>query len=63
MIYDYEREAQQLEAMEEELIRRLQNTQNMERDAFKELEEAMISASMPKKERMQVMGELNQADD
>ncbi len=31
----------------------------MERDAFKELEDAMISASMPKKERLAVMGEIN----
>ena len=29
----------------------------MEKDAFKELEEAMISASMPKKDRIKVMNE------
>ena len=31
----------------------------MERDAFKELEEAMISASIPKKERINIVGGLS----
>jgi hypothetical protein len=34
----------------------------MERDAFKELEDAMISASMPKKERVAVVGLINEHD-
>ncbi len=50
-----EKEAIELEMMEESLIKRLQNTQEMEREAFKELEEAMIGASMPKKERLRIM--------
>ena len=60
LIYEYEMEAQKLEQMEEELINRLQQTQLMERDAFKELEEAMISASMSKKERMAVMAKIDE---
>ena len=32
----------------------------MEREAFKELEEAMISASMPKKERLKVMNDISE---
>ena len=31
----------------------------MEKDAFKELEDAMISASMPKKERVKVIDGMN----
>eukprot|EP00347_Sterkiella_histriomuscorum_P013892 403362963 len=58
LIYQLEQEARQLELMEESLIKRLQGTQQMERDAFKDLEEAMISASMPKKERLKVMHDM-----
>ncbi|CDW89333.1 UNKNOWN [Stylonychia lemnae] len=58
LIYALEGEARQLELMEEQLIRRLQTTQQMEKDAFKELEEAMITASMPKKERLKIMSEM-----
>ena len=47
-IADYETEAQQLERMEAELLRKLQETQKMERDAFGRLEAAMVDASIPK---------------
>ena len=58
LIYKLEREARELEMMEEQLIKRLQNTQDMEKEAFKELEDAMISASMPKRDRLKVMTEV-----
>ncbi len=58
-IYQYEQEARDLERMEAELIGRLHTTQAMERQAFQELEQAMISASMPKRERILVMQEMN----
>ena len=35
----------------------------MEREAFKDLEEAMISASMPKRERIRVMQEMASNND
>lgn len=35
----------------------------MEKDAFKELEEAMISASMPKKDRLKIMCEVGSIPD
>ena len=54
-IYAYEQEAKELERMEAELISRLHTTQAMERQAFHELEQAMISASMPKRERLLVI--------
>ena len=47
--------------MEAELIARLHNTQAMERAAFQELEKAMISASLPKKERIMIIEEMNEA--
>ena len=52
LIYQYEQEARELERMEAELIARLHTTQAMERQAFNELEQVMISASMPKKDRI-----------
>ena len=48
LIYKYEREAQQLEAQEEQLIGRLQNLQQEEKQAFEDLENAMIVASLAK---------------
>lgn len=59
LIMKLQNEAQKLEAMEEQLIKRLQGTQEMEREAFKELEEAMIAASMPKKERNKVVQDIH----
>jgi len=50
-VKDYEMEAQQLEMMEAELLRKLQETQAKERQAFTQLESAMIDASLPKKMR------------
>ena len=47
----YEREAQELERMEAELLRKLQETQQNERAAFGKLESAMVYASIPKKMR------------
>jgi len=45
-------EAQELERMEAELLRKLQETQQRERDAFNQLEQAMINSSLPKKMRV-----------
>lgn len=57
MIYRFEKEAQQLEALEEQLIRRLQAVQEEEKAAFKELELVMIQASLPRRERLEVVAE------
>ena len=38
--------------MEAELLRKLQETQAVEREAFNKLESAMIDASLPKKMRV-----------
>lgn len=53
LIYKFEKEAQQLEQLEEQLIKRLQVIQDEEKSAFKELEEVMIMASKPKNHRVQ----------
>ena len=53
-IKDYELEAQQLERLEADLLRRLQDTQVQEREAFNKLESAMLDASLPTKVRVQV---------
>ena len=42
LIYKLEKEAQQLESLEEQLIKRLQSIQDEEKAAFKELEQVMI---------------------
>jgi hypothetical protein len=47
-----ELEAQKLERLEAELLQNLQHTQNMEKEAFSQLEHAMIDASKPKRERV-----------
>ena len=52
LIYKYEGEAQELEKLEERLIVELQETQDEERLAYKELEEAMVEASIGKRERL-----------
>ena len=52
LIYQYEAEAQKLESLEEQLIQELQDTQEDEREAYKELEEAMLEASRSKRERL-----------
>lgn len=52
LIYKFEAEAQELEQLEERLIQELQETQDEEREAYKELEEAMIEASVGKRERL-----------
>ena len=44
-IDDLEKEAQSLELVEQELLQKLQSTQMMEKDAFSELEKAMIASS------------------
>lgn len=59
MIIQYQQEAIELERMEAELLARLHSTQAIERQAFEELEQAMISASMPKKDRLQIIQEMN----
>ena len=57
LIYKFEKEAQQLESLEEQLIKRLQAIQDEEKAAFKELEQVMIQASMPRKERLEIVQE------
>lgn len=57
MIYKYEREAQMLEEQEEQLIRRLQDIQDEEKEAFSELEQAMITASLAKRDRLEIVAE------
>lgn len=52
LIRKREIEAQRLERLEAELLQNLQQTQNMEKEAFSQLEHAMIDASRPKKERV-----------
>ena len=59
LIYQYEKEAQKLEAMEEQLIKRLQNIQEDEKVAFQELEQAMITASMARKDRLEIVKEVD----
>lgn len=51
-IFAFEKEARDLERMEAELLKKLQETQNNERLAFQKLETAMIDASMPIKKRV-----------
>ena len=51
-IEDFEREAEELERVEMELLHRLQETQKQERDAYGKLENAMIDTSIPKKQRI-----------
>ena len=51
-IGSYEREARELERMEAELLRKLQETQKSEREAFSKLESAMVEASQPKRNRL-----------
>lgn len=50
-ISSYEKEAQDLERMEADLLRKLQETQQNEKAAFSRLENAMVDASIPKKMR------------
>jgi hypothetical protein len=52
LIRKRELEAQRLERLEAELLQNLQQTQNMEKEAFGQLENAMIEASKPKRERV-----------
>lgn len=52
LIRQREIEAQKLEKLEAELLQNLQQTQNMEREAFNQLENAMIDASKPKRQRV-----------
>ncbi|CDW90942.1 UNKNOWN [Stylonychia lemnae] len=51
-IKNYELEAQQLELYEADLLRKLQETQQKEKNAFNMLESAMIDAAIPKKMRV-----------
>jgi len=48
-----EKEAQNLEIIEQELLQKLQSTQMMEKDAFAELESAMIASSENRRERFE----------
>lgn len=58
LIYRFEKEAQDLERMEENLIKRLQDIQEEEREAFMELEQSMITASLAKKDRLEIVNEV-----
>ena len=51
-IEDYEKEAEDLERYELELLNRLQATQQRERDAYGRLEGAMLETAIPKKQRV-----------
>ena len=51
LIRKREMEAQRLEKLEAELLQNLLQTQNMEKEAFSQLEHAMIDAARPKHER------------
>ena len=44
---DLEAEGDELEKLETELLRKLQETQKLERDAFTKLEDAMVNGSIP----------------
>jgi hypothetical protein len=57
LIYKFERQAQDLELEEERLIKRLQSIQDEEKAAFAELEQAMITASLAKKDRLEIVDE------
>ena len=46
-IVDLEAEGDELEKLETELLRKLQETQKLERDAFTKLEDAMVNGSIP----------------
>ena len=52
LIRQRELEAQKLEKLEAELLQNLQQTQNMEREAFNQLENVMIDAAKPKRQRV-----------
>lgn len=60
LIYKYEKEAQELENEEERLIGRLQDLQTEEKMAFSELEACMVTASLAKKDRLQIVQEVSQ---
>lgn len=57
-IQGYEKEAEELEALEAELLQRLQETQKRERDAFGKLENVMIDTSIPKRQRVRANGSI-----
>jgi 23S rRNA A2030 N6-methylase RlmJ len=48
-----ELEAQNLELIEQELLQKLQSTQMMEKDAFAELEKAMIASSENRRHKLE----------
>ncbi len=52
LIKKREIEAQKLEKLEAELLQNLMQTQNMEKEAFTQLEHAMIDASKKKRDRI-----------
>lgn len=59
LIYKYEKEAQELEEDEERLIQRLQQLQDEEKKAFIDLEQTMVTASLAKRDRLQIVKEVN----
>lgn len=51
-IEEFEQEAEDLEKMEVELLKKLQETQKKEKDAYSKLEGAMIETAIPKNQRV-----------
>jgi len=54
MIAEYERRTKELEVEEAELIKELEELQMEEKKAFVQLELTMVTASLPKKERLKL---------
>ena len=54
-----ERELMQMEMLEMELIKNLQNTQNMQKSAYSELEKALMLQSMNEAKEMGLFEGLN----
>ena len=57
-IQGYEKEAEDLEQLEADLLQRLQETQKKERAAFDKLEDIMIDTSIPKRQRVRANGSI-----
>ena len=51
-IENYEREAQELELIEAQLLQQLQETQQKEKEAYGKLESVMVDTSVPLKHRL-----------
>ena len=56
-IYSLEKEAEELEKLEADLLKQLQLTQQRETDAFGQLKTALIDSSLPKAVRLGSIGD------